>query len=155
MTGDATIAPATGASVTATFFDAGTYVVTATVSDGMATAKADVQVTVAPCGTRVYVADANGDNKVDIADAVYILSYLFAGGPAPRCMKAGDANDDNKIDIADAISALSYLFAQGSMKAPDGSALNSSNPPSCATYKASDIPATMDGKPGCATQCTR
>src|SRR5512139_3315309 len=28
--------------------------------------------------------DVNGDGKIDISDGVYILSWLFTGGPAPR-----------------------------------------------------------------------
>jgi hypothetical protein len=27
--------------------------------------------------------DANNDGTVDISDAVYLISYTFAGGPAP------------------------------------------------------------------------
>lgn len=34
-------------------------------------------------GTAVSAGDANGDSTVDIADAVYVLSYLFQGGPPP------------------------------------------------------------------------
>ena len=29
--------------------------------------------------------DSNGDGKVDISDAIYLLSYLFRGGPAVGC----------------------------------------------------------------------
>ena len=29
--------------------------------------------------------DANGDSQVDIGDAIYVLSYLFSGGPEPVC----------------------------------------------------------------------
>ncbi|MEM7261538.1 MAG: DUF1566 domain-containing protein [Planctomycetota bacterium] len=32
----------------------------------------------------VSSADANGDSRVDISDAVYILDFLFAGGPRPQ-----------------------------------------------------------------------
>lgn len=34
-------------------------------------------------GPAISAGDANGDTTVDIADAVYVLSYLFQGGPAP------------------------------------------------------------------------
>jgi hypothetical protein len=56
--------------------------------------------------------DANASNGLDIADAVFILSYLFAKGTAPACLDAADANDDGRINIADAIKILGYLFAQ-------------------------------------------
>lgn len=55
--------------------------------------------------------DANQDSRIDIADAIRVLSYLFGGtGPLP-CMDAGDANDDEAVNIADAITLLSRLFA--------------------------------------------
>jgi endonuclease/exonuclease/phosphatase family metal-dependent hydrolase len=41
--------------------------------------------------------DANADGAVDVADAVFVLLYLFRGGAAPPCMKAADANDDGTI----------------------------------------------------------
>lgn len=55
--------------------------------------------------------DANASGKIDIADAVFLLSHLFARGPTPRCGDAGDANDDGRLDIADAIKILAHLFA--------------------------------------------
>jgi len=27
--------------------------------------------------------DTNGDGKVDVADAVYVMNYIFKGGPEP------------------------------------------------------------------------
>ncbi len=62
--------------------------------------------------------DANADGNVNIADAVYILSYLFAGAPAPPCPDAADANDDGTLDIADAVAVLNHLFS-GSGELPE------------------------------------
>ncbi len=53
----------------------------------------------------------NADDKIDVADAVYVLSYLFVQGPAPACQKAADANDDGRLDISDAVKLLVHLFA--------------------------------------------
>ena len=100
-------------------------------------------------GIKVLVGDANGDQGVNIADAIYLLGYLFAGGPAPACMKAADTNDDNGVNIADAISILGYLFAGGSMTAPDGTAVTPANN-TCKPYSASDV---NQGGLGCAVQC--
>jgi len=61
--------------------------------------------------------DANGDSGIDIADAIAVLSTLFAGG-ALNCLDAADANDDGSLDIADPISLLSYLYAGGPPPAP-------------------------------------
>ncbi len=56
--------------------------------------------------------DANGDGTVDIADAIAILSHLFANAEAP-CPNVINVNGDVRVDIADAIYMLSYLFAHG------------------------------------------
>jgi hypothetical protein len=56
--------------------------------------------------------DANQDARLDIADAIKTLSYLFGGAPMP-CMDAADANDDEQVNIADAIRILSFLFGSG------------------------------------------
>ncbi|MBN1423943.1 dockerin type I repeat-containing protein [Candidatus Fermentibacteria bacterium] len=57
--------------------------------------------------------DANCDAWVDVADPVYVISYLFGDEADPPCMDAADANDDGKIDVGDAISILSFLFDLG------------------------------------------
>jgi hypothetical protein len=57
--------------------------------------------------------DANADGQNNIADAVYILQNLFAGGPSIVCPDAADANDDEGVNIADAVYILQNLFAGG------------------------------------------
>lgn len=57
--------------------------------------------------------DANGDGLVNLSDAIYILNYLFKGGPAPDPMEAGDANGSGNVDLSDAIYILNYLFKGG------------------------------------------
>ncbi|MBN1421330.1 MAG: alpha/beta fold hydrolase [Planctomycetes bacterium] len=56
--------------------------------------------------------EVNADRRVDIGDAVYILSFLFSEGPM-GCFDAADINDDGQHDIGDSISLLNYLFAEG------------------------------------------
>jgi hypothetical protein len=58
--------------------------------------------------------DANQDSKVDISDAIALLSYLFLGGAAELgCEKSVDADDNGAINITDAIAILEYLFRGG------------------------------------------
>ncbi len=57
--------------------------------------------------------DANGDRSINVADAVYIIAYVFRGGPAPEPLAAGDANCDGTLNIADAIYIISYVFRGG------------------------------------------
>jgi hypothetical protein len=54
--------------------------------------------------------DATGDHTMNVADAVVILQYLFAGGSAPACPDAADATDDGRIDLSDPIRILLYMF---------------------------------------------
>jgi hypothetical protein len=55
--------------------------------------------------------DANG--TVNIGDVIYLLNYLFSGGPAPVPFEAGDVNADGMINIVDPIYLLHYLFKNG------------------------------------------
>jgi hypothetical protein len=55
----------------------------------------------------------NGDELVDLSDAVSLLSFLFTGGEAPDPRAAGDVNDDGELDISDPIYLLDYLFRGG------------------------------------------
>jgi hypothetical protein len=57
--------------------------------------------------------DANNDGKVNVGDAVYIISYVFRGGPAPICLLEGDANADGKVNVGDAVYIISYVFRGG------------------------------------------
>ncbi len=57
--------------------------------------------------------DANGDKAIDISDVVFLIQYIFAGGPAPSPLAAGDANCDLFVDISDAVYLIAYIFASG------------------------------------------
>lgn len=57
--------------------------------------------------------DVNCDGFVDIADAIALLSYLFASGAVPCCLDAADTSDSGVVDIGSAIYLLSFLFANG------------------------------------------
>ncbi len=63
---------------------------------------------------KTYVCgDASGDGSVDISDAVHLIQYIFAGGPAPNPLAAGDANCDLAVDISDAVYVIQYIFSGG------------------------------------------
>ena len=63
--------------------------------------------------------DANGDTRVDIADAVATLGHLFLGDRELRCPDAADATDDGKLDLTDAVATLRFLFlGEGSIPPP-------------------------------------
>jgi hypothetical protein len=62
---------------------------------------------------RFTCGDANGSGGVDLADAVYIVNWLFIGGPPPDLMAAGDANCDSSVNLADAVYIINWLFIGG------------------------------------------
>jgi aminopeptidase N len=57
--------------------------------------------------------DVNRDGHIDSADVVYLINYLFLGGPSPIPLEAGDANCDGKINAADVVYLINYLFIGG------------------------------------------
>ena len=57
--------------------------------------------------------DASGDHSVDISDAVYLISYIFGGGPGPAPYLAGDADCSQSVDISDAVYLIAYIFGGG------------------------------------------
>lgn len=57
--------------------------------------------------------DANDDATVNIGDAVYLINYIFGGGPAPNCSQSGDANADGTVNIGDAVFLINYIFKDG------------------------------------------
>ncbi len=54
--------------------------------------------------------DADGSGYVDIDDVVYLINYIFNGGPAPSVYDAGDFNRDFFIDIDDVTALLGFIF---------------------------------------------
>lgn len=56
--------------------------------------------------------DASPDGLVTIADAVTILTHMFAQGPL-SCLDAADCNDSGEINIADPVALLQFLFVTG------------------------------------------
>ena len=57
--------------------------------------------------------DANGDETVNVGDAVYLINYVFKGGPAPDPVCSGDANGDGDVNVGDAVYLINYVFKGG------------------------------------------
>jgi hypothetical protein len=70
--------------------------------------------------TSFHRGDANVSGTIDIADAIFVLSYLFAKGAMPLCLDATDTNDDGRVNISDAIMLLRYVFGGQALPAPFG-----------------------------------
>lgn len=57
--------------------------------------------------------DADGSATVTISDAVLLINYIFAGGPAPNPLLSGDADCSGSVTISDAVHLINYIFAGG------------------------------------------
>lgn len=57
--------------------------------------------------------DANHSGTVTISDVVYLINYIFSGGPAPSPLAAGDANCSGGISISDAVYLIRFIFGGG------------------------------------------
>jgi len=84
-----------------------------------------LEMPVSPDGTAESIAlcdyicgDANADGDSNVGDAVYIINYVFKGGPAPNPIEAGDVNGDGNCNVGDAVYLIAYVFKGG--PAPDG-----------------------------------
>jgi subtilisin family serine protease len=57
--------------------------------------------------------DADYNLRVDSFDVVYIVDYIFSGGPEPVPYEAGDVNCETGVDISDALYLINYVFHDG------------------------------------------
>jgi len=66
--------------------------------------------------------DANTDKKTTVSDVIYLINYLFKGGPAPNPVNLGDVNYcqcpipqdcDGKVTVSDVVYLINYLFKGG------------------------------------------
>lgn len=54
--------------------------------------------------------DANGDNEVNIGDAVFIVNLVFKNGPEPNPYLAADTNCDGEVNVGDAVFLVNHIF---------------------------------------------
>ena len=61
----------------------------------------------------MLVGGANNSGDISISDAVYIISFIFSGGPAPALPCLGDADGSGAITISDAVYLIGFIFGGG------------------------------------------
>ncbi len=62
----------------------------------------------------LLLGDPNLDGAIDVADVIYLVNYLFKGGPLPLpILESGDANCDGHVNVADIVYLVAYLFKGG------------------------------------------
>ncbi|MFH1892182.1 MAG: dockerin type I repeat-containing protein [Candidatus Zixiibacteriota bacterium] len=66
--------------------------------------------------------DADGSSAVDIDDVVYLIQYIFSGGPPPTpeicCGDADGSGGPTPVDIDDAVYLIAYIFSGASAPVP-------------------------------------
>ncbi len=95
--------------------DTGTFSFTILVKDSSVPQKSDTQelaLAVLP-GIPFIRGDADDDSAVTVSDVVYLINYLFKGGPPPSPLEKADTNCDTQIGVADVVYLINYLFRGG------------------------------------------
>lgn len=57
--------------------------------------------------------DADSSSSIDISDAVFLVAYIFGGGPAPNPLSNGDDDCSGIVDISDVVYLIAYIFTGG------------------------------------------
>jgi hypothetical protein len=85
----------------------------------------DLAFVITSSGVPVICGDVNNDGIVNVGDIVYLVSYLYKGGPAPVPLPCvGDVNNDDIVNVGDIVYLVSYLYKGGPVPNP-----NCCNPP--------------------------
>jgi hypothetical protein len=81
--------------------------------DPAARASGVATILIAETGTKFSRGDANADGIRNITDGIFILNFLFLGGPEPPCRESANTNGDGALNITDGIYILNFLFLGG------------------------------------------
>ncbi len=57
--------------------------------------------------------DTDNSGAVDVDDVVFLINFIFGGGPAPDPYERGDVNCNGWIDIDDVVYLIQYIFGGG------------------------------------------
>ncbi len=57
--------------------------------------------------------DADSDGLISVSDVVFLITYIFGGGPAPSTLREGDPNNDGVTSVSDAVYLITYIFGGG------------------------------------------
>lgn len=57
-------------------------------------------------------ADINGDGRFNLADATYLLAFIYGGGPDPVGSR-GDVDNSGIVNLLDTTLLLKYLYQEG------------------------------------------
>ncbi len=95
--------------------------------------------------------DANGDGNVNVGDAVYIINYVFSGGPAPDPLLTADVNLDGAVNVGDGVYLINYIFKSGPVPCSDEVEEPCCEAPPCDPNP--DVAVTYDDIPSTRANC--
>ena len=58
--------------------------------------------------------DGDAGDVIDISNLVWLVDYMFTGGPPPPSMEEGNIDGIGAIDISDLVYLVDYMFIGGS-----------------------------------------
>jgi len=62
---------------------------------------------------KLLCGNPNGDNDVNVGDAVFMINYVFRDGPPPDPWQLGDANCDGILNVGDIVYLIAASFRYG------------------------------------------
>jgi hypothetical protein len=63
--------------------------------------------------------DVDGNGILNVSDAIYLIGYVFGGGPEPQpVLAAGDADGNCAANVADAVYLIDHIFGNGAAPVP-------------------------------------
>ena len=56
--------------------------------------------------------DVNCDGLINLTDILYVIDYIFEGGPEPIPMQSGDVNSSGNVNLTDALNMISNIYVE-------------------------------------------
>ena len=57
--------------------------------------------------------DIDGNESINLLDVVYLINYLYKGGPPPAILNLADVNNSGSVNLLDATYLINYLYKGG------------------------------------------
>ena len=71
------------------------------------------------CENRGDVDHSGGPNIITVTDIVWMINYMFSGGPGPYCLQEANVNGDEwAMDVVDLVYLVDYIFRGGPPPVP-------------------------------------
>jgi hypothetical protein len=70
--------------------------------------------TLSDCGAEPpSCGDSDGSGGIDLDDVVFLIYYIYGGGPVPNPYASGDADCSGGIDLDDVVYLIYYIYGGG------------------------------------------